>query len=134
MKLKETRYKSTFTELPLIGKIPRYIKGNVLKTKLGDVDLRKQSCNFFTKLNWYEGRTFIIETVKVKKEIFQSFGEGLKIKPGKILKVKEIDFRFSLGAGCWQYNIEVEMRKGCFATFSADHFIPVKYQILKEFN
>lgn len=134
--LNSIRYKSVFRELPLIGEIPRYIRGNILTTKFGDLNLEEQSSNFFRKLNWYEDREFEIEEVECTSDSHVGF---YKVKKGKRYKVNRIQFYYSCASDRFIHEIIICHEKDlggnsdpAYIYYEAKNFIPTKYKILKD--
>lgn len=142
------RFKSRFDELPLIGKVPKYIRGSILKTIYGDIDLNELKykndafCNilkwdnFFKKLKWYEEREFEIEEVECIKD--NQVG-AYKVFKGETYKVHKLNFYYSCGIECNIYEIIIEhktslvgVKDSVFIYYEANNFIPTKYKILTD--
>jgi len=127
------RYESTFTELPLIGKIPKFIRGNILKTKFGDIDLDKESSNFFKKLNWHSRRTFKITEVECIKDTCTG---AYPIKKGEICKVTRVNFYYSSMCEHDIHELGIKRISKSFGDvtiwYAANNFIPTKYKILTD--
>lgn len=138
--LEEDRFESRFDQLPLIGKIPKYIRGKILKTELGDINLDERNNmfpnilkwgNFFKKLKWYEKRIFDIKKVKCVETYYQN---SIKIEKDQIYDVDYIEFYFSPGLGDYVYDIALfiyehrKFSKEC----PARYFIPIEYEILTD--